>query len=176
MILAGPVGNKRVGANTVDSRLVGWQDIMPTLLDLCDIPIPDSVEGISMVGEKRRELLYGEEAEGARANRMMHDGRHKLIYYPAGNVFQLFDLAEDPDEVHDLSGDPAYQDIRDHLTTALIGNLYGGDREWIKDGSLVGMPEPEYRYRPVPGLFGQRGSHWSPPPASGREIKDLDLI
>ena len=30
--------------------------------------------------------------EGDDAARMVHDGRHKLIYYPAGNCSQLFDL------------------------------------------------------------------------------------
>ena len=30
-----------------DERLVGLQDIMPTLLNLCEIDVPESVEGIS---------------------------------------------------------------------------------------------------------------------------------
>jgi arylsulfatase len=176
MVLAGPVGDSRVPTGTVDSRLVGIQDIMPTLLDLCDIPIPETVEGISMVGTERREMFYGEEAEGPRANRMMTDGRHKLIYYPAGNVTQLFDLDVDPDELTDVSEEPAYQEVRGRLSEALIANLHGGDLEWVADGKLRGTSAPEYVYHPVPGLFGQRGTHWAPPPASGAEIKDLDLI
>ena len=34
MILLGIAGDERVGFNRVDDRLVGWQDVMPTLLDL----------------------------------------------------------------------------------------------------------------------------------------------
>jgi hypothetical protein len=33
------------------------------LLDLCGIDIPESVEGISMIGDKRRDLLYCEVRE-----------------------------------------------------------------------------------------------------------------
>ena len=63
----------RVPHHTVDDRLVGWQDVMPTLLDLAGIDIPDTVEGLSMVGEERRSYLYGECGEGA--NGHPHDPR-----------------------------------------------------------------------------------------------------
>ena len=35
----------RVGYGRLDDRLVAQADVMPTLLELCDIPAPDSVEG-----------------------------------------------------------------------------------------------------------------------------------
>ena len=37
---------------------------------------------------------------------MIRDNRYKLVYYPEGNVTQLFDLHDDPRETRDLSGDP----------------------------------------------------------------------
>src|SRR5690606_24596622 len=43
MILVGTAGDERVGHHRVDNRLVGWQDVMPTLLDLAGIPIPSQV-------------------------------------------------------------------------------------------------------------------------------------
>ncbi|NJN83660.1 MAG: sulfatase-like hydrolase/transferase, partial [Caldilineaceae bacterium] len=43
MILLGVAGDERVGHHRVDDRLVGWQDVMPTLLDLAGLEIPDSV-------------------------------------------------------------------------------------------------------------------------------------
>jgi arylsulfatase len=176
MILTGPAGDPRLENNSVDSRLVGLQDVMPTLLDLCSIPIPDTVEGVSMLGEARRDHLYGEEAEGPRATRMIHDGRYKLIYYAGGNETQLFDLEEDPDECRDLAGVAACREIRERLTAELIANLHGSDLDWLQDGVLTGLPASKYEYRPAPGLFGQRGTHWPPQPSSGVEIKDLDLI
>ena len=54
---------------------------MPTLLQLAGIPIPESVQGQSMLSD----TLYGELGRGERATCMVHVGRYKLIYYPAGN-------------------------------------------------------------------------------------------
>ena len=64
---------------------------MPTLLDLCGLEIPESVDGLSIAGQQR-EHLYGEYGEGFETTRMLHNRRYKLIYYAAGNRFQLFDL------------------------------------------------------------------------------------
>ena len=124
-----------------DNRLAALADVMPTLLELCDIQIPESVEGLSMVGDGRRDYLYGEFYEDEFATRMVHDGRFKLVYYPVGNRSQLFDLAGDPDELHDLAEDPDYGSHRAQLTDLLIANLYGTDLTWLNDGRLVGLPD-----------------------------------
>jgi arylsulfatase A-like enzyme len=154
----------RVGHRTVDDRLVGLQDVMPTLLELAGIPIPDTVEGLSMVGERRREWFFGEIGENATATRMIHDGRHKLIYYPVGNCTQVFDLEEDPREQRDVAGEPAYAGVLARLTERLASELHGGDEAWLRDGRLVGLPGQRYRLQPNRGLSGQRGGHWPPPP------------
>ena len=173
MILCGPSGDDRIGKNRVERRLVGMQDIMPTLLDLCGIETPAEVEGRSMIGSAPRRLLYGEEGEDQLATRMLHDGRYKLIYYAAGNHVQLFDLDNDPLECDNLAAAPEHQQTLKRLTTALIEQLNGSDLQWLRNGELTGIEEPQYVFRPTPGLFGQRGSHWPPPPASGAEIQEL---
>ena len=160
MILVGATSDNRVGHHRTDDRLAGWQDVMPTLLDLCGIDIPSSVEGISMVAEQKREYLYGECREGSLATRMIHEGRYKLIYYGCGNRTQLFDLEEDPNECRDLSESVSHTEIRDRLIDILIGELYGSDEEWVQDGKLAGIPDQEYSPRPNRSLSGQRGSHW----------------
>ena len=53
--------------------------------------------------------------------------RYKLIYYPAGNRFQLVD------------------------------NLYGSDLPWLEDGKLKGLPEKEFIPSPDYGKRAQRG-------------------
>lgn len=164
MLLAGPTGDGRVGVGATDGRLVGLQDIMPTLLDLCGVPVPGSCEGLSMVGERRREILYGESLVGAKATRMVHDGRYKLIWYPAGNRLQLFDLERDPHEERDLAADPAHAETRERLSRSLAGQLYGGDEAWLRDGALMGMAEPALSSAPNRGLSGQRGLHYPPIP------------
>lgn len=78
---------------------------MPTLLHLAGLDIPNTVEGIPMIGEERREWLYGQYGDGEdmEATRMIHEGRFKLIYYAVGNCFQLFDLQADPKELLELN-------------------------------------------------------------------------
>jgi arylsulfatase A-like enzyme len=164
MILVGTADDERVGHHRVDDRLVGWQDVMPTLLDLAGVESPESVTGQSMIGDSKRDTLYGECNEGSTATRMLHDGRHKLIYYPAGNRFQLFDLQEDSSEAVDLSESAEHVEICESLTQALIGELYGSDLDWLKDGELVGLPDEPCEPGPNRGLSIQRGVHWPPPP------------
>lgn len=166
MLLMGTAGDERVGHHRVDDRLVGWQDVMPTLLDLAGIEVPSTVQGMSMVSETRRESLYGECNEGSTATRMIHDGRYKLIYYAAGNRVQLFDLETDPRELDDLASQEGYAEVRDRLTRRLIDELYGSDRSWVQDGQLVGLADQECRPSPNRGLSLQRGVHWPPPPVN----------
>jgi arylsulfatase A-like enzyme len=164
MILVGAHGDRRVGHHRVDDRLVGWQDVMPTLLDLAGIEAPGSVEGLSMLGDQRREWLYGEVGEGDHATRMIRKDRYKLIYYPAGNRRQLFDVEADPQELMDLSERTEYIPILEELDEILIRELYGGDESWASDGQLIGLPARSFRPGPNRGLSSQRGHHWPPPP------------
>ncbi|MCZ6679520.1 MAG: sulfatase-like hydrolase/transferase, partial [Candidatus Poribacteria bacterium] len=164
MILLGTAGDDRVGYNRVDDRLVGWSDVMPTLLALAGIDIPETVEGISMVGGQTRDWFYGEVGEDDHATRMIHDGRFKLIYYPVGNCRQLFDLESDPQELTDLSNSAEHADVLARLTDLLISQLYGGDEAWVQNGQLVGLPDRDFVPGPNRGLSSQRGAHWPPPP------------
>jgi arylsulfatase A-like enzyme len=158
MFLVPPAGDKRVGHHCVDDRLVELVDAMPTLLELAGIPVPASCEGISLLSERRREYLYAEHYENpCNASRMVRDARYKLIYYPAGNRVQLFDLQEDPDELHDLSGAPSLAAVRERLSGVLVANMYGGDLAWVKDGKLMGVPEPPFEPPADRGLNAQRG-------------------
>lgn len=173
LILMGTKGDSRIRAGQVDHRLVGLQDVMPTLLDLAGVEIPDTVDGLSMAGQKKRDYLYGESGEGTDAIRMVHDGQFKLIYYAAGNKRQLFNLESDPDELDDAAQDPAYAGKRSDLTDILIDNLYGSDTSWVEDGKLVGLPPENLGNLVNRGLSGQRGTHWPPPPADDDAISLL---
>ena len=162
-ILVGTGEDERLGNNRIDHRLAGWQDIMPTLLDLAGIPVPDSVEGISLISDPPRDYLYGEVGESATATRMVRVGPHKLIYYPVGNHIQLFNLENDPDELFDLSNSSKCAPLRRELEKILIGELYGGDESWVRDGHLVGLPDQKFSLPIDHSLSGQRGTHWPPP-------------
>jgi arylsulfatase len=160
MIFMGTANSKKLAEGTTHDRLVGLQDVMPTLLDLCDIPIPDSVDGISMVGESTREHLYGEIGEDDQASRMIRTEQHKLIYYPVGNVFQLFDLQNDPHELHNLADVAASKGTLQELTALLLPQLYGSDADWLDNGKLKGFPDKPYHWVPHRSLNSQRGDGW----------------
>ena len=93
---------------------VGLQDVMPTMLDMAGVPVPDTVEGRSLVpllnGESSdwRPYLHGEHAECYAADQTMQyltDGREKYVWFPATGKEQLFDLKKDPHETSDLARD-----------------------------------------------------------------------
>ncbi|MGC1439095.1 MAG: sulfatase-like hydrolase/transferase [Burkholderiaceae bacterium] len=160
MIFLGTAGCERLEEGATSERLVGLQDVMPTLLDLCDIPIPETVDGVSMVGATKREYLYGEIGEDKHASRMIRTQSHKLIYYPVGNYTQLFDMRIDPDECHNLADEPEHADVRDALTSLLISELYGSDTAWLNNGKLIGVDNEAYHWAPHRSLNSQRGDGW----------------
>ena len=97
---------------------------------------------------------------------MLHNRRYKLIYYAAGNRFQLFDLDTDPQELTDLIESPEHQKTREELTALLLQELYGADLELVTDGQLTGLSHPPAEW-PDRNLSLQRGTHWPVPKQNG---------
>jgi len=108
LVLSGP----GIPQNQTSDALVYLSDIYATLFELIGEPLPDSVEGVSMVPAMHskksapRDTLFTAYRDYQRAVR---DRRHKLIEYSVNRErrTQLFDLRADPWETHDLSDDPA---------------------------------------------------------------------
>ena len=96
----------------IDSLVYSY-DLFPTLCDLADIPVPDSVESESL-----KPLLDGEKTAVRNSvysayrhiQRMCRVGDWKLIQYPEAGETQLFNLRENPWEIADqnLADDPQY--------------------------------------------------------------------
>jgi arylsulfatase len=158
MILVDTAEGRNCRPDTVDSRFCGHEDIMPTLLKMCGIEVPKTCDGLTMYGKNLRNHYYGEHWEDQRAQRMIRMGSWKLIWYPAGNKFHLFNLETDSRELTNLSETPDYSDVLTDMKTVLAGELYGVDEDWISDGELVGMPvDNDYDIPPNRGLGAQRG-------------------
>lgn len=90
------------------NALVGWEDIMPTILDLADVPIPSGLDGQSLVPILRGEATTVRDAiHGLCLDRTSHRyvvaGKYKYIWFNNTNEEQLFDVIADPNECHDLS-------------------------------------------------------------------------
>jgi len=154
--------------NTKDDRLAALQDVMPSLLDLGGIKIPDTVDGSSLIQSSSRGFLLGEHGpvQSAHASRMLRTPNHKLIYYPVGNRFQLFDISADPAETRDLSRDPDSSEIFQSLCDTLAGQLSKTEQEaWLSDGNFIGNQAtiPDVFSSPPLNLGLQRSIHWPPP-------------
>lgn len=150
-------GYSRSPHNCRDDRLVVQEDIFPALFDLCGLDVPETVEGISMLGGEKRDFLYSEHYEDDAAHRMIRKGSYKLIWYPVGNIFHLFNLEEDPNELRDLSGFPGVEDVLVDLKQDLLSSLYGSDMKWVKDNEIVGEPDKNFTPPVQRSLIGQRG-------------------
>lgn len=89
-------------------------DLAPTFLDLAGLPVPDSMQGRSIApllrGESpadwRKTFYYRYYHSPGHHNTAAHYGvrsaTHKLIYYWDKKAYELFDLAKDPTEQHNL--------------------------------------------------------------------------
>lgn len=117
LIFAGP----GIPAGVRTSAYAYLFDIFPTLCDLTGIPIPDSVDGTSLVNVFRdsgcspRDTLYFAYTDSQRA---VKDRQFKLIEYVRGGkriMTQLFDVVNDPSEKENLAENPAYAPRRAQL-------------------------------------------------------------
>ncbi len=91
-------------------------DLLPTLLHLAGKSVSDKLEGRVLPGlggsDSERSLFSVEAKESssfgrlAQATLALHKGDHKLIYYTGypkkPEVFELYNLQDDPDEMKDL--------------------------------------------------------------------------
>jgi arylsulfatase A-like enzyme len=120
LLMTGP----GIPAGGRSAALVYLFDLFPTACAWCDVRPPAGVEGRSLAGiVAGREAGVREVIFGAYRNvqRSVRTERWKLIRYPQIDRTQLFDLRADPDEMHDLSGDPAHADALRNLTDQLRG-------------------------------------------------------
>lgn len=105
LIFSGP----GIPQNESSAALVYLYDIFPTVCDLTHTSVPAGVEGSDLAPiwkgktDRVRDSLFTTYEDLMRAVR---DDRWKLIRYPQINKTQLFDLKNDPYELHDLSQIP----------------------------------------------------------------------
>jgi len=113
----------RIKPGSVNEDLVQNIDFAETFLDLAGAPIPDDMQGKSLVpllkGETPddwRDSLYYHYYEYPGAHKVcrhegVFDGRWKLIRYygkdvPDGEEWELFDLGNDPSEMQNIYNNP----------------------------------------------------------------------
>ena len=98
------------------------------MLELAGLTVPGYMQGRSLlpllrgqsVPNWRQDWLYEYYEypgwEQVRPHRGVRTDRYKLIhYYLEPEEFELYDLANDPGELHNLYGQPAYSTLTAHL-------------------------------------------------------------
>lgn len=121
-------------------QLAGLQDILPTLARLTGCPLEQEVDGLDLTDALQndtaptRDLFYGQCLDAPRQLAMLFDGRWKYCYAQQGPTEELYDLAEDPDELNNLATRPDADALLKPWREGLIAEA----RRWGDTGLLDG--------------------------------------
>ena len=149
--------------HSVCHNVVELRDVMPTILDIAQAEIPDSVDGKSVlpliqpdsressldeVGEEStnfREYLHGEHAYGDLSNHYIVTEDEKYCWFSKTGEEQYFDLKKDPHEKKNRIQAPKYQERIARLRSCLIQELKDRPEGFVEDDVLVAGKEcPAY--------------------------------
>jgi arylsulfatase A-like enzyme len=136
-------GDNRVGRNRVVDAPVELRDVMPTLLDCAGLPVPESVEGRSVLPLARgesvdwRAYLHGEHTVFGQSLQWLTDGHEKYVWFSGTGTEQLFDLDTDPHETCDLARESRNVERLAEWRQRLLAELTGREEGFVENGRLV---------------------------------------
>jgi arylsulfatase A-like enzyme len=129
LIIAGP----GIPANTTTTAMCYLYDVLPTLGAMCGVPPPPKSEGLDLSAVLRGTSQTGRPSlvfAYKNVQRALATPDWKLIRYPKVNRTQLFNLQDDPYEIHDLAGLPQYAARVAEMTAQMKTELAAaGDHE-----------------------------------------------
>ncbi len=149
-------------------------DIMPTLLSLCGLPIPDSVQGRDfssyLLGQCSPDLALSAflsspvsfgmlRAQGLPSYRGVRTSRYTYVRSMQG-PWLLYDNVADPYQMHNLCDDPAYATVRDALETELQAWLARLDDDFLP-GQVYLERDGLAHYREVTCEWGRIHTPWT---------------
>ncbi len=124
-------------------------DFAPTLMEIAGLKVPADMQGRSFLpllkGERpadwRTSWYYRYYHDPGDHNTRAHYGvrteTHKLIYFWKKDQWECYDLVHDPDELHNLAGDPAHAG----LVAKLKAELYRLKKE-VQDNDEFAEHQP----------------------------------
>jgi arylsulfatase A-like enzyme len=131
--------------------LIATEDLMPTLLGLCGIRIPESVEGIDYSGHLRgganpsdgAVLIscaspFGQwnRARGGKEYRGIRTSRHTYVR-DLGGPWLLFDNQKDPWQLQNLAGRPEFAALQAELDAMLKKKLAAARDEFLPGDAYI---------------------------------------
>lgn len=182
LVMAGP----GIAAGGAVDDLVSLVDIYPTLMDLAAIEHPDGLDGHSLLpllggakDERRPDWVLTEYHDSScnTGTFMLRRGDWKYVAY-CGYEPQLFNLRDDPDELHDLAS--ARADIVAEMDGRLRGivdypavdaHIKRHDKQSFRRWRQEAMAEGTYR-----GLMGRIHNGWVGPELQGDAWTDQDEL
>ena len=144
MIVSPPDGSQQ----HMSDAPVSQQDIMPTILDAAGIDIPEAVEGRSMLpflatssaDVDWRDYVHGEHSSCYHedlAMQFLTDGKEKYIWYTRTGEEQLFDLINDPGELHNLAEAPKSKERLLFWRSRMVDELAPRREDGLSDGKRL---------------------------------------
>lgn len=166
-----------IAPGEVIDEVIELRDLMPTLLDWAHVPIPDGLDGRSILPlltdtdskTSWRTELHGEHAMLGQSFHWIRTDRYKYVWHSGTGVQELFDLDADPQELRNLVEEESLSHLVSDLRGRLIRYLHDREEGFVcADGCLkpgqpvrtslshagahpVGVPHPAPVYRePAP--------------------------
>jgi choline-sulfatase len=140
---------KSMGLNNQRGKIlpqpVELRDVLPTLLDAADVPVPAHIDGKSMLNlvraktknwrpfiDMEHSMCYSKDHWNA-----LTDGKFKYIYYAYDGREQLFELVDDPGELHDLAHESAHKNVLHEWRLNMVKHLSERGEQFVSNGKLA---------------------------------------
>jgi arylsulfatase A-like enzyme len=150
-----------VNAGAVARAMALNVDFAPTFLDAAGLPVPADMQGRSLVpvlkgqtpADWRTSMYYRYYHDPGDHNTRAHYGvrtmTHKLICYWKSGQWELFDLVNDPLELHNLYGQPGHEPITAELRAELLRlkQAAGDEDQFATEQPPAGVDGPVAKLR-----------------------------
>ena len=113
-------------------------DMMPTVLDLMGLAAPEGLSGRSLRAfiDDPSFTDDGVAITTMYGSASIRSGEWRYIRYEDGST-ELYDLANDPNEWHNLAGDPGYAALQGSLDARLRDELEADGWHWVDTGEFA---------------------------------------